>query len=353
MTFNVALIIPTGIGARIGGFAGDAMTLLTLFAEVCDWVITHPNVANAASFQRLPNNVLYVEGYGLDQIFRGHWALQPCRRYNHVGIIWDSGIPNPMKILHENTIEAVKTTYGVNVVGLQETTAPVSLRLETQNSGRSAGQISNPQVLLESAQQLIEQGANALAVCCLMPNETNEQEETLYQSGHGVDPIAGLEAMISHWLVSQTHLPCAHAPVFPWEVAHPVLDRHLDPRAAAEFITPTFLPCVLQGLAHAPQLITKHPFPANSLDLNHIDAVVVPADALGSIPVLAAYTAGIPILTVGNNTTQMQTSAQALGLTTNIMPCPTYLEVIGHLVALKSKICVPQHIRSHPVPSHL
>ncbi len=63
--FVAAMVIPTGVGASIGGFAGDATPHLNLLASVTDVLITHPNVANAAVFQKLPDNALYVEGYGL------------------------------------------------------------------------------------------------------------------------------------------------------------------------------------------------------------------------------------------------------------------------------------------------
>jgi hypothetical protein len=175
--FNVALIIPTGVGASVGGFGGDAMTLIPVLASFCDTVITHPNVANAACFQVLPSNVLYVEGYGLDQFFRGAWCLQPVRQ-NRVGVIWDSGIPDDMALLHHNTIEAVRTVYGVAVTGLEPTAQPVNLALKVEISGRSAGVVNNPSVLLEAGQRLLAQGAEALAVCCRMPEETDEWVET-------------------------------------------------------------------------------------------------------------------------------------------------------------------------------
>ena len=46
-TFNAVLLVPTGIGAEIGGHAGDATPVATLLASVCDTLVTHPNVVNA------------------------------------------------------------------------------------------------------------------------------------------------------------------------------------------------------------------------------------------------------------------------------------------------------------------
>jgi len=65
--YTSLLLIPTGIGARIGGFAGDALPVARTLAAAAERVITHPNVLNGASLFWPMGNVLYVEGYGLDQ----------------------------------------------------------------------------------------------------------------------------------------------------------------------------------------------------------------------------------------------------------------------------------------------
>jgi hypothetical protein len=329
---TVACIIPTGIGASIGGFGGDAMTLLPLLSEVCDTVITHPNVANAACFQTLPQNVLYVEGYGLDQFLKQQWALSPVHR-NRVGVIWDSGISETMKILHLNTIQAVQTVYGVDVVGIQDTESPVSLGFQPTPSGRSAGSVLNPEILLEAAKKLIAQGANALAVCCLMPQPDDMQEEAAYKMEGGVDPIGGLEAQISHYLVSQLRMPCAHAPVFSDEAACPETTKVLDPRASSEFIVSTFLPCVLTGLSRAPQ------FGETGLVFQDLDAIILPYSALGGVASVVARAFGIPVFAVENNQTVLEVAHAYDSLTV----CKNYLEVLGHLVALRSGVFIPPH----------
>jgi hypothetical protein len=50
--FNAVLLVPTGIGAEIGGHAGDATPVARLLATVCDTLITHPNVVNASDSTR-------------------------------------------------------------------------------------------------------------------------------------------------------------------------------------------------------------------------------------------------------------------------------------------------------------
>ena len=60
--FNTVFIVPTGIGAEIGGHAGDATPAARVLAAACDNLITHPNVVNASDLNEMPENTLYVEG---------------------------------------------------------------------------------------------------------------------------------------------------------------------------------------------------------------------------------------------------------------------------------------------------
>ena len=43
------MIVPTGIGASIGGFAGDALPVARALSNVVDCLITHPNVLHLTS----------------------------------------------------------------------------------------------------------------------------------------------------------------------------------------------------------------------------------------------------------------------------------------------------------------
>lgn len=46
--YTAIMIVPTGIGASIGGYAGDALPAARLLSSVVDTLITHPNVLNGA-----------------------------------------------------------------------------------------------------------------------------------------------------------------------------------------------------------------------------------------------------------------------------------------------------------------
>ncbi|KAF6138928.1 hypothetical protein GIB67_025657 [Kingdonia uniflora] len=78
--YTSVMIVPTGVGAAIGGYAGDALPVARTLASVADCVISHPNVLNAAMLYWPMPNVLYVEGHALDRFAEGLWALQPVHQ---------------------------------------------------------------------------------------------------------------------------------------------------------------------------------------------------------------------------------------------------------------------------------
>jgi hypothetical protein len=334
--FVTAMVIPTGVGASVGGFAGDATPYLNLLASVSDVLITHPNVANAAIFQKLPENALYVEGYGLDQFFRGLWGLTPVRT-NRIGVLLDSGIPPDMLTLHLNTMNAVHSVYGINIVGYALTEAPVDSWCEQTASGCSSGGVNNPQVILNGVGKLLNQGAEAIALCTMMPEVAEQHDvlESAYRSGEGVDIIGGIEGILSHLVTAHFKIPCAHAPVFCWETAAPVLDKLLDPRVAAEFIAPTFFPCVLTGLSRSPQYSLCPPFnQGKDLAIQDCSALVIPESTLGGIPVLSALEHHIPVLAVKGNTTVLSVKPDCWSELTGshtILSVNTYEEAAGVL----------------------
>lgn len=96
-----------------------------------------------------------------------------------------------------------------------------------------------------------------------------------YRQGQGVDSIAGAEALISHHITKNLLLPCAHAPAF----APVDVEDDISPKACAEEIGYTFLPCVLANLHRAPELVNlsqSNSFEAGLLTRQSVDAVVVP-----------------------------------------------------------------------------
>ena len=332
---TVVLIVPTGVGASIGGFAGDALPVARAIAQVSDTLITHPNVLNGAQLYWPIPNALYVEGYALDKFAQGCWGLQPVHQ-NRIGLILDSGIEPDLQLRHLQAADAARATLGLNITDYVLTDRPLNVELRMSESGASWGTIANPDSLLRAAEKLITQAkVEAIAVVARFPDDAGSQALANYRHGTGVDPLAGAEAVISHLIVRTFKIPCAHAPAL---LPLP-LDPHLSPRSAAEEIGYTFLSCVLAGLGKAPQFTVQKAQENSQLSItaDRVDAVVIPATACGGSAILSlSGRSSVQIIAVGDNKTQMQATPEKLGI--KALQVNSYLEAIGVLVALRAGI---------------
>ena len=328
--YTVVLIVPTGIGAAIGGYAGDALPVARALAQVSDRLITHPNVLNGAQLYWSLDNTYYVEGYGLDRFAAHDWGLQPVRQ-NKVGLLLDCGIEPELRLRHLQAADATRATLGLNLTDYVVTDAPLEVELRTADSGASWGTIGNPGSLLRAAEKLIKQGgAEAIAVVARFPDDDSESLQD-YRHGSGVDHLAGAEAVISHLIVRQFQIPAAHAPaLLPLAV-----DPDVSPRAAAEELGYTFLPCVLVGLSRAPQFITTPPSSSDVIWSDAVDAVVVPYSACGGSAILNLASRS-EIIAVTNNTTEITVPPEPLGI--KVTKVDSYLEVLGVIAARRAGI---------------
>jgi hypothetical protein len=329
--YTAVLIVPTGIGAAIGGYAGDALPVARAIAQVADTLITHPNVMNGAQLYWPLPNTLYVEGYGLDQFAAGNWGLQPVHR-NRIGLLIDAGIEEELRWRHLQAAEAARATLGLALTDYVVTDAPVGVTLATAASGATWGTIAHPDTLLRAAETLIQLGAEAIAIVVRFPDDEGSAALQRYRQGQGVDPLAGAEAVISHLLVRTFQLPCAHAPA----LSPLPLDPTVSPKSAAEEIGYTFLPCVLAGLSRAPQFTTLPRSPAQAIWRDRVDAVIVPATAFGGSGVLNFSGTPAQIIAVEDNQTTLSITPETLGI--RAIRVRSYLEAIGVLVAHKAGI---------------
>jgi Protein of unknown function (DUF3326) len=331
--YTVVLIVPTGIGASIGGYAGDALSVARAVAQVCDRLISHPNVLNGAQLYWSMPNTLYVEGYGLDRFARSEWGLR-CVHQNRVGLILDAAIEPDLRLRHLQVADAARATLGLNLTDYIITDAPLEVELRTARSGASWGTIGNPGSLLRAAETLIKQArAEAIAIVARFPDDPGTLALQNYRHGSGVDPLAGAEAVISHLIVRQFQIPAAHAPAL---MPLP-LDPNLSPRAAAEELGYTFLPCVLVGLSRAPQFVTKEQnADPQTIWVGQVDAVVIPATACGGSAILSFASQNATIVAIEENSTQMQVPPEKLGI--KAIRVNSYLEALGVLVAYRAGI---------------
>jgi hypothetical protein len=357
------LVIPTGIGCRQGGFAGDGLPAARLLAAASGCLLTHPNVMNAASLYWSDRRIHYVEGWALDRFAAGELALAP-RASQRVGVLLDAGIEPELLLRHRQVIDACRASLGLPIGPVLETDVALQVSLQLGESGSSWGTIARPDALLRAGERLVAAGATAIAVVARFPDDPESEALAAYRAGSGVDALAGAEAVISHLLVRHLGIPCAHAPAL-----EPLpLDPDLDPRAAAEELGHTFLPCVLVGLSRAPDLVPLLEQPTEGqaavpaagilpvgaprqvprwrppmtpggsgalLHASQLGAVVAPAGALGGAAVLACAERGVPLIAVANPCL-LQVTAEALGL--EALPARSYAEAAGLVTALREGI---------------
>jgi hypothetical protein len=313
-----AFIVPTGIGASIGGYAGDASVYARKFAQKSK-LIVNPNVVNAGGFSGITDNMLYVEGYSLDSFFKGEINLVPSNN-NKIGIIYDKSIPNDVLNIHINTQNAVKTVYGININDYTETEEDVGVKFYLTDEGISVGSVENISTVENACQKLINTGCEAIAIVCMFDEPEGENEQ--YSSGLGVDPVGGIEAIISHDISKEFKIPCAHSPAFADYQIYPEL---VNPKSASEYITPTFLPCILLGLSQAPKITTDLNIGINIKDLDYL---VMPYNSLGSTPVFEALKHNIKVYAVKENQTELNVTKDKLLPKSNIIEVDTYHELL-------------------------
>lgn len=288
---TVAISIPTGIGAEIGGYAGDGGKIAKMFSKHFN-VICHPNVVNGGILSGVNNNILYVEGYSYDEFFKGNLTLVPQDEFeeNKIGVIFDKSIPNDILNVHINTISAAREVMGLDIPFYEITDEKVGVEFFIKD-GISTGVVQNEKTLLIAAKKLINKGCNALAVVCYFGDDADSED---YENGVGIDPIGGIEAVISHYLSKELKIPVAHAPAFS---SIDISNKISNPKVASENISSTYLPCILIGLSHAPKLdytCTK------GIKNKDVKALIIPKKAFGGIAPLAAIENNIKIVTVNN-----------------------------------------------------
>ncbi len=334
---TTVLIIPTGIGAAMGGYAGDALPIARTIASVSDRLITHPNVLNGAQLYWPMDNAYYVEGYGLDQFAAGRWTLQPVHQ-NAIGIVIDKGVEDELRSRHLQAADAARATLGLDVRSYTITDQPLGVTLKTTGSGASWGTLENPGSLLRAAERLISEAkVRAIAVIARFPDDEGSEALEAYRQGQGVDPLAGVEAVISHLVVRTFKLPCAHAPA----LSPLPLDPRISPRSAAEEIGYTFLSCVLAGLSRAPQFSADQSPPEShnapdEISAKAVDTVIAPATAFGGSAVMSLAQSAAQVIAVGENKTKMAVTAKDLGI--RAIALNTYLEAVGAIAAYRAGV---------------
>ena len=336
--FNAVLLVPTGIGAAIGGHAGDATPVARLLASVCDTLVTHPNVVNASDINEMPANALYVEGSVVCRLLMGTAGLQRVRA-NRVLAVVDSH-PNPLFTdLAVNAVNAAHASYGLHCPGVVALEPPLVMRSEYTGSARAAGRVEDVERLfavLDSRRAEFD----AVALSSVISVPFQYHADYFGSDGGMVNPWGGVEAMLTHAISSRYDAPSAHSPMLE---SQEVLDLDVgvvDPRMAAEAVSMTFFQSVLKGLQRSPRIITggdamREP---GVLTARDVSCLVLPQGCLG-LPTLAALEQGIPVIEVEENANLMRNDLSALPWRRGqFHRAANYWEAAGVMAALKAGV---------------
>lgn len=313
---NIVFIVPTGIGAEIGGHSGDATPSAKLIASTCDKLFVHPNVVNASDINEMTDNMLYVEGSILDRFLEGNIGLEEV--YNNKMLL----IANePLKIEVINAVSGARATLGANI-SIVELNKPLRMTT-TMINGKASGDIYN---LEEAIEQIKNYDFDVLIVNTPIEYDMGEAIDYLKADG-GVNLWGGVEAKLSKLMSERLNKPVIHAPEENPKLIK-LFNEIVEPRKASEMVSVCFLHCCLKGGHVAPKISTNK----NAFWNTDIDFLISPINVWGR-PHKACVKAGIPIIVVEENKTILNDK-----MGDNVIIAKNYLEVAGIINAKKAGV---------------
>ena len=336
-SFNVVLLVPTGIGAELGGHAGDAGPVARLLAEVSDTLVLHPNVVNASDINEIPANALYVEGSVVTRLLLGTAGLLPVRS-NRVLVVIDAHRDRFFVNAAVNAVSGARASYGLSCPDVVCLERPVRLHSGYSPSGRAAGRIEE----LDGLCSLLEERSgqyDAVALSSVISVPPDYHQGYFDSGGDMVNPWGGVEAMLTHALSSMFNVPTAHSPMFESREIANKDPGIVEPRMAAEAVSTTFLQCTLKGLQRSPRIITDvQEMQAPSVfTASDVSCLVIPDGCLG-IPTLAALEQGIPVIAVANKNLMANDLAALPWADAQFHRVDNYCEAVGVLAAMRAGI---------------
>jgi hypothetical protein len=336
--FNAVFLVPTGIGAEIGGHSGDATPAARVLAAACDRLVTHPNVVNASDLNEMPDNALYVEGSTITRLMMGTVGLHGVRT-NRVLVVIDAHEVEMFANDAVNAVSAARATYGLDCPKVVKLDPPLRMTANFTESGRAAGEIEG----LERVLAVLDENKDAfdaVAIASVIDVSDEYHEEYFFSGGKMINPWGGVEAMLTHALSLLYEVPAAHSPMLE---SHKVADFDLgivEPRLAAEAVSLTFLQCMLKGLHRSPRIITDPETMrgAGVFTAADVSCLVIPDNCIG-LPTLAALEQGIPVIAVRENANLMRNDLRALPWAPGqLHVVENYWEAVGVMTALKAGI---------------
>jgi len=344
LSFNVVLIIPTGIGAEIGGHAGDGTPVARLLGSCCDTLITHPNVVTASDINEMPENSLFVEGSVVCRLLMGSIGLQRVRS-NRVLVVIDAHRSEVFVNAAINSVSAARSSFGLNCPRVILLDPAIKLKSQFTSSGRAAGQVEGLEELLRVLEDCRED-YDAVAISSVIDVPEYFHEDYYQGKGKMVNPWGGVEAMLTHAVSSILNIPSAHSPMFESEAIEKMDPGVVDPRMAAEAISMSFLLGPLKGLHRSPRLVTDATAmdQPNVLTVKDVSCLVIPDGCIG-LPTLAALEQGIPVIAVRENKNLMRNDLTMLPWRRGQLHIvENYWEAVGVMTSIKAGLA-PESVR--------
>ena len=332
-SFNSVMIVPTGVGAEIGGHAGDASPAAALIAGVCDSVVTHPNVLNASDLIQIPANTLYVEGSVITRMLMGTARLRPVRA-NRVLVLLQSHEDKMFTEAAINAVNAARAYYGLNVTEVVMIDSDFKMNGEFSSSGTAVGTIQGLEHIWDVLDARLGE-FDAVAISSVIEVPFEYHRDYYWRQGEMVNPWGGVEAMLTHSISTRYGIPAAHSPMFESREIADLDVGVVDSRMAAEVISLTFLQSVLRGLQRSPQIITQLTHSAESVGVENVSCLVIPDGCLG-LPVFASLHQGIPVIAVRENVNIMRNQLSELPWRNGqFFAVENYWEAVGVITSLK------------------
>lgn len=336
--FNAILLVPTGIGAEIGGHAGDATPVAALLASVCDTLITHPNVVNASDIIDIPTNALYVEGSVISRLLMGTVGLQRVRR-NRLLVILGSHDDGLFINAAINSVNAARSSYGLTCPRIVQLDSRLVMGSHYTSSGRAAGNVTGVESLFEVLDQYRGE-YDAVAITSQISVPSNYHQDYFDSGGNMVNPWGGVEAMLTHAVSTLYDVPSAHSPMLETQEIANADPGIVDPRMAAEAVSLALLQCILKGLQRSPKIISdfgamRH---RDVLTVEDIACLVIPDGCIG-LPTLAALEQGVPVIAVRENKNLMSNDLSELPWSQGQLHIvENYWEAAGVMAAMRTGI---------------
>ena len=338
--FNAMLLVPTGIGAELGGHSGDGGSLARLIGANCDNLITHPNVVNAADINEIPDNALYVEGSVISRMIMGKIGLQKVNS-NRVLMVVDEHTDQKFHELAINSLSAARAAFGLDCPAVITMEDRVLMRAFYSKSGRAVGRIEYFERLCEALEEH-RKDYDAVALNSLINVPKHYHADYFTSDDISVNPWGGVEAMLTHAISMLFNIPSAHSPMMTSEEVMNLDVGIVDPRKSAEAVSTTYLHCILKGLHKSPRIVSDtsiHGDP-NLMTVADLSCLIIPDNCIG-LPTLAAIEQGIPVIAVRENENCMQNDLEKLPFDSGkLFIVDNYLEAVGVMTALRAGVAI-------------